>query len=88
MKKRLTKADFEALAVYDHELMCAKSDYLRTTGREGVQVFKRVFEHLFGTEWTESDACGHCELRLMQAVMDSYFYTKELNEKAKAGRTK
>ena len=84
MTKKLNKEDFAICNKYGMEFMAARADYLRTPGREGVREIKRVYEHIYGKEFVGSDACGYCELRLLRSVMDSYFYTKELNDKAAA----
>lgn len=81
MKKKLTKADYESLVPYEREMECARNGYLRTPGRKGVAVFRAVYAHLSGSEYVGSDSCGHCELTLIKYVMESFFYTKELNEK-------
>lgn len=71
-----------ALAPYELEMRAAKADYLRSAGREGLAIMHKVYERVTGSPYTETDACGHCQLKLQRYIADWYFKTAE-----EAGKT-
>ena len=98
METKLTKEEMTALAPYELEMRSAKEGYLRSAGREGLAIMHKVYERVTGEPYTETDACGHCQLKLQGFIADWYFKTKEENasvpkmvregEKENAPRTK
>lgn len=78
--RKLNAVEMSMLKPYETELVCASERYLRSPGRAAVEKIKRVYTRLYGTEWTRSDSCGHCELDLLRAVAPAYFVTKQPEE--------
>lgn len=77
METKLTKEEMTALAPYELEMRSAKEGYLRSAGREGLAIMHKVYERVTGEPYTETDACGHCQLKLQRFIADWYFKTKE-----------
>lgn len=77
METKLTKEEMTALAPYELEMRSAKEGYLRSAGREGLAIMHKVYERVTGEPYTETDACGHCQLKLQGFIADWYFKTKE-----------
>lgn len=77
METKLTKEEMTALAPYELEMKAAKADYLRSAGREGLAIMHKVYERVTGNPYTETDACGHCQLKLQRFIADWYFKTLE-----------
>lgn len=62
---------------YEHNLLCAKNDYLRSTGRLGQLLMHDIYLRITGNEFRRTDSCGHCELELTRWIADRYFESKE-----------
>lgn len=98
MDTRLKKEEMAALAPYEVNLQCAKAHYLRSLGRQGQELLHTIYTRVTGEVFRRTDACGHCELELMEKIADWYFATQEENArvpkmvrsegKEKASRTK
>lgn len=66
-----------ALSRYELEMQAARADYLRSAGREGLALMREVYQRVTGEPYTQTDACGHCQLTLQKTVAGWYFGTKE-----------
>ena len=73
---RFTKEEMTALAKYEVNFQCALSDYLRSCGRQGVELMREVYKAHTGEDFRRTDACGHCELDLTKWIAARYFDTK------------
>lgn len=86
METKLTQKEMTALAPYELEMMAAKAHYLRSAGREGLAIMHEVYERVTGKPYTQTDACGQCQLTLQGYIADWYFKTKEDNAEKPAGK--
>lgn len=79
---KLTKAELKQLQAFDISFRSAREGYLRSIGRQGNALLRQFYEKIIGKPYEGSDACGHCELTLLQIVAPSYFAALEAETKA------
>lgn len=85
---RFTKEEMTALARFEMNFQCALSDYLRSVGRQGVELMREVYKKHTGEDFRRTDACGHCELDLTRWIAARYFDTKNNPEPKKEAEPK
>lgn len=76
----MTKEQFLKLQPYEWNMLCAKSDYLRSAGRIGQQVAASVYAEIFDKEPPRVSGCGSCEFQMWHALQRVYFEYKEQME--------
>lgn len=72
-RKKLTAKEIAALAKYDKgahsPFAAARSNFLRTIGRAGINELKAIYKRVTGEEFREyASACSSCELKLQRIV--------------------
>lgn len=75
METRLTKEEMVALehsSVALDSMAAARSKYLLTPGREVLAQMHAIYERVTGSPYTETDACGHCQLKLISFITKWY----------------
>lgn len=82
MNTNLTREEYKALAPYKMEMEAARNNYLRAVPRDGQTLLHAIYQRITGGEFSRTDACGHCQLELLQTVTRWYDST-ELEKEVK-----
>jgi len=68
LNTRLTADEMVALSHYEREMRAALSDYLIASSRDCQALMHDIYKRVTGEDFTETDSCGSCMLRLHKAV--------------------
>lgn len=76
----MTKEQFLKLQPYEYNLLCARSEYLRSASRTGQELAASVYRELLDREPPRITGCGSCEYEMWRALQYYYFAYKEQME--------
>ncbi|MBQ0153939.1 MAG: hypothetical protein KBS70_04040 [Bacteroidales bacterium] len=76
-RRKLTAAEIRTLSRFDVDTRsafpAARSNYLRSVGREDINILKEIYKAVTGEDFRETaSSCSSCELRLQRIICAWY----------------